>query len=52
MEGRPCWCEVEDGEAMAVDVRRKPREEGVVAAAVLKQYCSDSRVGAASNMGR
>ena len=35
MEGRPCWCEVEDGEAMAVDVRRKPREEGVVAAAVL-----------------
>ena len=51
MEGRPCWCEVEDGEAMAVDVRRKPREEGVVAA-VLKQYCSDSRDGAASNTGR
>jgi hypothetical protein len=24
MEGRPCWCEVEVGEAMAVDVRRKP----------------------------
>jgi len=50
MEGRPCWCEVELGEGMAVDVRRKPLWEGLVV--VLEQRCSDSTDGAASNTGR